>query len=102
LTLYERIPTQHRREPYIIEGAGHENIVDHDINGYFRRVQAFLNGLSANGGTTPSVATAHHPYPMSARTAPAAVNAGAPQPIIPVRGDGIDHHSVQTSCESRQ
>ena len=30
LTLYERLPPQYRRDPYIIEGAGHENIVDYD------------------------------------------------------------------------
>lgn len=91
LTLYERCPSQHRRDPYIIDGAGHENIVDYDIDGYFRRVQAFLSSVPA---------AASGPYPMASRTA--AVAAGSPPPIQPVRGDEykVDHHAVQASCGS--
>ena len=53
LTLYERIPAQYRREPYIIDGAGHENVVDYDIAGYFSRVAAFIQSATVrNHGQT--------------------------------------------------
>lgn len=42
MILHERTPSQYRRDPYIIEGAGHENVVDHDIEGYFERVSPTL------------------------------------------------------------
>ena len=35
-------PKQHRREPYIVEGAGHGNVVDHDVETYFSRMEGFL------------------------------------------------------------
>ena len=50
LTLYERIPAEHRREPYIIDGAGHENVVDYDVEGYFSRVHGFLLSIVPAGG----------------------------------------------------
>ena len=43
MTLYEKLPPQHRREPYIIEGAGHENVVDLDVDTYFARMRSFLS-----------------------------------------------------------
>ena len=96
LTLYERLPPQHRREPYIIEGAGHENIVDYDVDGYFRRVQAFLSevtSLSSNGRSSDSA------YPMASRTATV-----ASAPLTRARGDGIDLHTVNMhpSCEQSE
>ena len=57
LTLYERIPQQHRREPYIIDGAGHENVVDFDVNGYFSRVTAFLRSVPQQDATSTTAAS---------------------------------------------
>mmetsp|Transcript_43852 Transcript_43852/g.115239 ORF Transcript_43852/g.115239 Transcript_43852/m.115239 type:complete len:347 (-) Transcript_43852:272-1312(-) len=81
LQLQERVPASFQREPYIIEGAGHENIVDYDIATYFTRMHDFLLSISENHSTFATV------------TAPSRY--GPPKPIPPVRGDGIDHRSVQ-------
>ena len=57
LTLYERIPHKFRREPYIIDGAGHENVVDFDARSYFARVSEFIQAAvdeaSAHSGMIP-------------------------------------------------
>ena len=42
LTLYDKLPKQHRREPYIVEGAGHENVVDWNPGAYWRALGEFL------------------------------------------------------------
>ena len=54
MTLYEKLPPQHRREPYIIEGAGHENVVDLDVDTYFARMRSFLSaeGPAAGAAST--------------------------------------------------
>ena len=49
LTLYERLPPQHRREPYIVNGAGHENIVDFDAERYFGKIREFLLSVVDGG-----------------------------------------------------
>jgi pimeloyl-ACP methyl ester carboxylesterase len=43
--------TLHRREPYIVEGAGHDDITEHDPEGYLAHVNAFLR--FPGGGTLP-------------------------------------------------
>lgn len=40
LTLYDNTPPHYRRDPYIIHGAGHENIVDFDAEGCASHVHA--------------------------------------------------------------
>lgn len=42
LQLYDRLPKQHRREPYLIEGAGHENVVDANPNAYWSKLHGFI------------------------------------------------------------
>ena len=52
MTLYERLPRSCRREPYIIDGAGHENVVDYDVEAYFARVRDFLLSIGSAGEPT--------------------------------------------------
>jgi len=43
--LYRRCPEACRREPYIVRGANHDNIVEFDPGSYFSAVTAFLQSL---------------------------------------------------------
>ena len=93
LTLYERIPSRHRREPYIIDGAGHENVVDYDVEGYFARMSHFLASVpppeppaDAVGGISGSVAPTT-PLVRAASKAGHAVSR--------------DYLSVEPDCECR-
>ena len=102
-SLYERVPEPHRRAPYIIPGAGHETVVDHDPEGYFTRVHAFLRSLGTQPADAPTAGgglpAAEVGAPLSAaarmREMMEAAVTDPTQPMPPVRGDGIDHRLVQ-------
>lgn len=55
LALYKRIPQQHRRDSYIIEGAGHENVVEADVHGYFNAISQFLSTTGAQSTTHTTI-----------------------------------------------
>ena len=56
--LYERVPAPHRREPYIVRGAGHETVVQADPDTFFLRLAAFLASLPASGASDSSTVRA--------------------------------------------
>jgi len=104
LVLYERTPMQHRREPYIIDGAGHENIVDFDQEGYFTHIRAFLQSLGSHAQQLTDM-TGHTVAVESRRMRPlasASVGAGPTMPIPPLvcgaADTYVDYRSVETSC----
>lgn len=45
LTLYEKMPPPLRREPYIVKGAGHENLVEMDPETYFAKLNDFIESV---------------------------------------------------------
>ena len=47
--LYARVPQQHRRPPYIVPGANHDNLVEANPDGYFDALEAFLSEAVAQG-----------------------------------------------------
>ena len=63
IELYRRTPEAYRREPYIIKGAGHDNIVEFDPETYFTTISRFLDSLQ-NGmpGDSPSPAAVASQY----------------------------------------
>eukprot|EP00964_Phaeocystis_antarctica_P145998 scaffold112170_cov21-Phaeocystis_antarctica.AAC.1 len=68
IELYRRTPEAYRREPYIIKGAGHDNIVEFDPETYFATVQKFLDSLGPDAqgtgmpGQSPSAAAVAKAY----------------------------------------
>lgn len=99
LTLYQKIPTQHRREPYIIDGAGHENVVDFDVEAYFGRVSFFLRSLDASSAPNASSTTALPAgRPSRGAVSSAPPTRESPLPPATVGAEGIDFTSVRAQC----
>jgi len=57
LKLHARCPAPFKREPYIIKGAGHENVVDSDPEMYFTQVREFVRSVRAAGSYPPLAPT---------------------------------------------
>jgi len=45
MSLYHKCPAECQRDPYIIRGATHDNIVEFDPERYFEKMRAFLSSL---------------------------------------------------------
>ena len=115
--LYDRLPAQYRRDPYIINGAGHENVVDYDIEGYFGRMHAFLASVSMQGSGAAAADAGDMAPPTAAlcsrvtpHSEPTRAVAMATQPISPAcdpspepvacQPPTVDFSSVQAECDS--
>uniref|UniRef100_A0A7S4N1H0 Serine aminopeptidase S33 domain-containing protein n=1 Tax=Prymnesium polylepis TaxID=72548 RepID=A0A7S4N1H0_9EUKA len=55
-TLHKACPPEHRREPYIVTGAGHDDLAEHDPQGYFTTLHNFLTTLDATAGVSVAAA----------------------------------------------
>lgn len=75
IELYRRAPPEHRRAPYIIKGAGHDNVVEHDPEAYFAQVGAFLRALPGNDGNDSSLPGGMPPQPLEPPPTPGALAA---------------------------
>ncbi|KAL1514715.1 hypothetical protein AB1Y20_003802 [Prymnesium parvum] len=51
LQLHARCPEPYKRDPFLIKGAGHENVVDSNPEMYFREVRNFLVSLRESSQT---------------------------------------------------
>ena len=84
IELYRRTPEAYRREPYIIKGAGHDNIVEFDPETYFATVQKFLDSLGPDApgagmpGQSPSAAAVAEAYEVIVNEMCASSQADAP------------------------
>lgn len=47
LQLHKRCPEAYRRDPYILRGAGHDNVIEFDPERYFSTVGAFLQSIAS-------------------------------------------------------
>lgn len=68
--LYARCPERHRREPYILPGAGHDNLVEADPQRYFRALDDFISSAREQLGELPLTQPGHEapiaPVPATA------------------------------------
>ena len=68
--LHRNCPERFRREPYIVTGAGHDDIAEHDPQGYFTTLQDFLVAVGGyDAGGSASSATASTPAAASGEIA---------------------------------
>ena len=72
--LLARVPERYKREPFIIDGAGHDNIVEYDPEEYFAAVGAFLASV--------------HEEPAPSSALPGGATPSGDTPILPVLTDG--------------
>ena len=65
IELYRRTPEAFRRQPYIIKGAGHDNIVEFDPEAYFVTISNFLQSLAMGGAAAATAASSLPPPPTA-------------------------------------
>lgn len=96
--LHARCPARFKREPYIIKGAGHENVVDVNPDMYFSQLRKFFASLHDD---TPSCVSARSG--RDGRALSPAGNSGGPvldyERICPSCGETARKGSeADTSC----
>ncbi|KAL1526762.1 hypothetical protein AB1Y20_015458 [Prymnesium parvum] len=57
MQLHKNCPKEYRRDPYIVNGAGHDDLAEHDPKGYFAALQTFLDSLEPH-----TKSTVHSPH----------------------------------------
>lgn len=64
--LFERCPVEHRRSPYIVAGAGHDNVVESDPAAFFKTVEDFLGSISVDMSALASTMGTEKPAQLAA------------------------------------
>lgn len=86
MELHKRCPPQFQRDPYIIRGAGHDNVIEYDPERYFSTVGAFMQSLAGEATARAAGEVAMEPVTPSANPTTPGGGPAATHPFLVAGG----------------